>query len=222
MASFPLVSATGMLGSGFRPESLDKAISLGARMIGCDAGSTDPGPGPLATGTCMFSAAAQTTAQRAADDNRREDQRRPITKPQRVQQKPRAKSAQHVLRAVREVDDVEEPEDDREPEAQQRVKGAVDQPHQKLREHRRRGRDGQVDPVEHWSGKVYRLTRGFFDFIARGRSVRRRRKARRRHGRARIAMRAACRPCAPHRRRGAELPTASRRGLPAGRRASAS
>ena len=58
MASFPLVSATGMLGSGFRAESLDMAISLGARMIGCDAGSTDPGPGPLATGTCMFSAAA--------------------------------------------------------------------------------------------------------------------------------------------------------------------
>src|SRR5215467_12641393 len=58
MASFPLVSATGMLGSGFRTESLDKAISLGARTIGCDAGSTDPGSGPLATGTCMFSAAA--------------------------------------------------------------------------------------------------------------------------------------------------------------------
>jgi hypothetical protein len=44
MASFPLVSATGMLGSGFRAESLGRAISLGARMIGCDAGSTDPGP----------------------------------------------------------------------------------------------------------------------------------------------------------------------------------
>src|ERR1700739_757902 len=58
MASFPLVSETGMLGSGFRAESLDKAISLGARMIGCDAGSTDPGPGPLATGACMFSRAA--------------------------------------------------------------------------------------------------------------------------------------------------------------------
>jgi hypothetical protein len=43
MSSFSLVSATGMLGSGFRAESLDKAISLGARMIGCDAGSTDPG-----------------------------------------------------------------------------------------------------------------------------------------------------------------------------------
>src|SRR5712691_2568219 len=58
MASFPLVSATGMLGSGYREGSLDKAIELGARMIGCDAGSTDPGPGPLATGTCMFSKAA--------------------------------------------------------------------------------------------------------------------------------------------------------------------
>ena len=58
MASFPLVSATGMLGSGYRAESLDKAIAAGARMIGCDAGSTDPGPGPLATGTCMFSKAA--------------------------------------------------------------------------------------------------------------------------------------------------------------------
>lgn len=54
MRSFPLVSATGMLGSGYRAESLDKAIALGARMVGCDAGSTDPGPGPLATGTCMF------------------------------------------------------------------------------------------------------------------------------------------------------------------------
>src|ERR1041384_2055063 len=58
MPSFPLVSATGMLGSGYREDSLDKAVALGARMIGCDAGSTDPGPGPLATGTCMFSATA--------------------------------------------------------------------------------------------------------------------------------------------------------------------
>lgn len=58
MASFPLVSATGMLGSGYREDSLDKAVAEGARMIGCDAGSTDPGPGPLATGTCMFSKAA--------------------------------------------------------------------------------------------------------------------------------------------------------------------
>ena len=53
-SSFPLVSATGMLGSGYREESLDKAIAEGALMIGADAGSTDPGPGPLATGSCMF------------------------------------------------------------------------------------------------------------------------------------------------------------------------
>jgi hypothetical protein len=58
MTPYKLVSATGMLGSGFREDSLAKAIRLGARTIGCDAGSTDPGPGPLATGTCMFSAAA--------------------------------------------------------------------------------------------------------------------------------------------------------------------
>src|ERR671926_414650 len=34
MASFPLVSATGMLGSGYREDSLDKAVALGARVIG--------------------------------------------------------------------------------------------------------------------------------------------------------------------------------------------
>jgi hypothetical protein len=48
----------GHAGFGISRRILDKAISLGARMLGCDAGSTDPGPGPLATGTCMFSAAA--------------------------------------------------------------------------------------------------------------------------------------------------------------------
>lgn len=58
MASFSLVSATGMLGSGYRPESIDKAISLGVEMIGCDAGSTDAGPSNLATGVCYFSKAA--------------------------------------------------------------------------------------------------------------------------------------------------------------------
>lgn len=34
----------------------------------------------------------------------------------------------YVLRALGEVDDVEEPENDRETEAQQRILGAVDQP----------------------------------------------------------------------------------------------
>ncbi len=55
MPSFSVVSATGMLGSGFQPESLDKAIALGAGMIGCDAGSTDGGPSYLARGGSHFS-----------------------------------------------------------------------------------------------------------------------------------------------------------------------
>jgi hypothetical protein len=58
MASLSLVSATGMLGSGYQPESIDKAIALGAEMIGCDAGSTDAGPSHLATGVPFFSKAA--------------------------------------------------------------------------------------------------------------------------------------------------------------------
>ena len=55
MKPYPLVAATGMLGSGFRVESIDRAISLGARMIGCDAGSNDSGPAALATGVPKFS-----------------------------------------------------------------------------------------------------------------------------------------------------------------------
>ncbi len=54
----PLVAATGMLGSGFREESIDRAIALGVRMIGCDAGTTDFGPHLLATGNSQFSRAA--------------------------------------------------------------------------------------------------------------------------------------------------------------------
>jgi hypothetical protein len=55
MNDFAMVSATGMLGSGFQEESLSKALALGARFIGCDAGSTDPGPVHMATGEAQFS-----------------------------------------------------------------------------------------------------------------------------------------------------------------------
>ena len=51
-----------------------------------------------------------------------------------VQQEPGAEGAHHVLGAVREVDDVEQAEDDREAEAQHRVERAVDQPEQELAE----------------------------------------------------------------------------------------
>jgi hypothetical protein len=47
-----------MLGSGFREDSIVRGVALGARMIGCDAGTTDFGPHLLATGKSQFSRAA--------------------------------------------------------------------------------------------------------------------------------------------------------------------
>jgi hypothetical protein len=53
-----IVAATGMLGSGFRKESLEAAMAAGAELIGCDAGTTDGGPAYLATARPAFSAQA--------------------------------------------------------------------------------------------------------------------------------------------------------------------
>src|SRR5438105_10069976 len=47
-----------MLGSGFRETSIVAALRDGARMIGCDSGTTDFGPHLLATGRSHFSKAA--------------------------------------------------------------------------------------------------------------------------------------------------------------------
>ncbi len=47
-----------MLGSGFRESSISAALDDGARMIGCDSGTTDFGPHLLATGRSHFSKAA--------------------------------------------------------------------------------------------------------------------------------------------------------------------
>jgi hypothetical protein len=58
LGPLPLLAATGMLGSGFREDSIQRAIALGVRMIGCDAGTTDFGPHLLATGKSQFSRAA--------------------------------------------------------------------------------------------------------------------------------------------------------------------
>jgi len=41
MTAFPLVFATDMPGSGFRAQSIGKAIARAAGMIGDDAGSID-------------------------------------------------------------------------------------------------------------------------------------------------------------------------------------
>lgn len=54
-ATATLLAATGMLGSGYREESIAAGIALGAEMIGCDAGTTDFGPHLLATGRAHFS-----------------------------------------------------------------------------------------------------------------------------------------------------------------------
>src|SRR5262249_3973644 len=63
-----------------------------------------------------------------------DDQRPPVAHPDILQQEERGKGAQHVLGAMGEVDDVEDAEDDGEPEAEQRVERAVDQPDQELSE----------------------------------------------------------------------------------------
>ncbi len=57
-AQVKVLSATGMLGTGFLEASLDRGIALGAQAIGCDAGSSDPGPYFLGSGMLSRAAAA--------------------------------------------------------------------------------------------------------------------------------------------------------------------
>lgn len=49
---------SGMLGSGFPPEIVDRGLELGADVIAVDGGSTDSGPYYLGTGTAKTTAAA--------------------------------------------------------------------------------------------------------------------------------------------------------------------
>ncbi len=49
-----VVSASGVCGSGFKEESLEEAIGRKPHFIGCDGGSTDPGPYPLGAGITSF------------------------------------------------------------------------------------------------------------------------------------------------------------------------
>ena len=62
------------------------------------------------------------------------DQRDPVVDAELVQPIQRHERAQHVQRAVGEVDDAEQAEDDRQAQAQHRVERAVDQPEQQLAE----------------------------------------------------------------------------------------
>jgi len=58
MKEIRILSATGILGSGFREETLKRAMALEPHFIGADSGSTDPGPHYLGSGDTLFSDAA--------------------------------------------------------------------------------------------------------------------------------------------------------------------
>ncbi len=49
-----ILSPTGVCGSGFIEASFEKALAWKPHFIGCDAGSTDPGPSHLGTGEAAF------------------------------------------------------------------------------------------------------------------------------------------------------------------------
>jgi hypothetical protein len=49
-----VLSASGVCGSGFQESSLEAGLARHPHFIGCDAGSTDPGPAPLGTGATAF------------------------------------------------------------------------------------------------------------------------------------------------------------------------
>lgn len=54
MDELRILSPTGVCGSGFLEESFEKALALNPHFIGCDAGSTDPGPSHLGSGNPAF------------------------------------------------------------------------------------------------------------------------------------------------------------------------
>lgn len=58
MKEIRILSATGILGSGFREDTLQRAMCLKPDFIGADSGSTDPGPHYLGSGDTLFSRSA--------------------------------------------------------------------------------------------------------------------------------------------------------------------
>ncbi|MEK9754846.1 MAG: acyclic terpene utilization AtuA family protein, partial [Rhodospirillaceae bacterium] len=55
MDEIRILAASSQLGAGFLERSLKRGLSMDPHCIGCDAGSTDTGPHPLATGIGTFS-----------------------------------------------------------------------------------------------------------------------------------------------------------------------
>ena len=58
MKEIRILSATGILGSGFKEDTLKRAMTLEPHFIGADSGSTDPGPHYLGSGDTLFSDSA--------------------------------------------------------------------------------------------------------------------------------------------------------------------
>jgi len=54
MDEIRILAPTGVCGSGFSEESFETALAQAPHFIGCDAGSTDPGPEYLGTGRTAF------------------------------------------------------------------------------------------------------------------------------------------------------------------------
>lgn len=54
MLEVRVLSATGVCGSGFQESSLERSLEMKPHFIGCDCGSTDPGPAPLGSGKTAF------------------------------------------------------------------------------------------------------------------------------------------------------------------------
>ena len=81
-----------------------------------------------------------------ADEERRQDERRPVADAEIGEQQVADEGAEHVERAVGEVDDAQQAEDDREAEAEHRVERAVDQADEELAEE---GLDGDAEDHGH-------------------------------------------------------------------------
>jgi acyclic terpene utilization AtuA family protein len=58
MNEIRILSATGILGSGFKEETMKRAMARDPHFIGADSGSTDPGPHYLGSGDTLFSDSA--------------------------------------------------------------------------------------------------------------------------------------------------------------------
>ncbi|MBI2872939.1 MAG: acyclic terpene utilization AtuA family protein [Chloroflexi bacterium] len=58
MDEIRVLAPSGMLGSGYLESSLSRAMEWEPHFLGCDAGSSDPGPDALGRGGCQFPKAA--------------------------------------------------------------------------------------------------------------------------------------------------------------------